>query len=241
MNSLVYNGKSFNQRDDNYVNLGELCATHGKRFHNWNRTQTAKDYLTALAETLAQSDAHICTPDKLIISDVDAIGGNSGTWGHPLVAIEVARWISPAFGVWCNQHVKTLIESGSTAIAQPIQPQLPQTYLEALKALVAAEEQRTLLEAEKALLEKTNLALAETVDELFDYSSILRVSKFNGVSEKVFSWHRLKAVSEQLGAEIKRVPSPRFEYQNLYSHDAWRVAYPNVRLPETTTLVVHTA
>lgn len=146
------------------------------------------------------------------------------------------------FQKWLFAEVLPSIrKTGQYAIAQPAQPQLPQTYLEALEALVVTEKQRILLEAEKALLEKTNLALAEAVDELFDYSSILRVAKFNGVSEKVFSWHRLKAVSEQLGAEIKRVPSPRFEYQNLYSHDAWRVAYPNARLPETTTLVVHTA
>lgn len=231
MNSLVYNGKSFNQREsDGYVNLGQLCATHGKKQNDWGRLKFSNVYLEALSGATG-----------IPVADLITVQNGNATWGHPLVAIEVARWISPAFGVWCNQHVKTLIETGSTAIAQPVQPQLPQTYLEALKALVAAEEQRTLLEAEKALLEKTNLVLAETVDELFDYSSILRVSKFNGVSEKVFSWHRLKAVSEQLGAEIKRVPSPRFEYQNLYSHDVWRVAYPNVRLPETTTLVIHAA
>ena len=144
------------------------------------------------------------------------------------------------FQKWLFEEVLPSIrKTGQYAIAQPTQPQLPQTYLEALEALVVTERQRVLLQAEKALLEKTNLALAEAVDELFDYSSILRVAKFNGVSEKLFSWHRLKAVSLELGHEIKRVPSPRFEYQNLYSHDVWRVAYPGVALPETTTLVIN--
>lgn len=228
MNSLVYNGKSFSQREsDGYINLGQLCATHGKKQNDWGRLKSSNAYLEALSGAAG-----------IPVADLITVQNGNATWGHPLVAIEVARWISPAFGVWCNQHIKTLIETGSTAIAQP---QLPQTYLEALEALVVTEKQRMLLEAEKALLEKANLALAEAVDELFDYSSILRVAKFNGISEKVFSWHRLKAVSEQLGVEIKRVPSPRFEYQNLYSHDVWRVAYPNARLPETTTLVVHSA
>lgn len=144
------------------------------------------------------------------------------------------------FQKWLFEEVLPSIrKTGQYAIAQPTQPQLPQTYLEALEALVVTERQRVLLQAEKALLEKTNLALAEAVDELFDYSSILRVAKFNGVSENLFSWHRLKAVSLELGHEIKRVPSPRFEYQNLYSHDVWRVAYPGVALPETTTLVIN--
>ena len=231
MNNLSYKGKSFNQREsDGYVNLGQLCATHGKKQNDWGRLKSSNVYLEALSE-----ETGIPVTDLIIVQH-----GNA-TWGHPLVAIEVARWINPKFGVWCNQHIKTLIETGSTAIAQPGQPQLPQTYLEALKALVAAEEQRELLEAEKALLEETNHALAEAVDELFDYSSIIRIAKFNGISEKSFKWHRLKAASNKLGLEIKKVPCPRFGEKNLYSHDAWRLAYPGVSLPETTTLVVHAA
>ena len=117
---------------------------------------------------------------------------------------------------------------------------LPTTYIDALKALVAAEEQKALLEAERALLEQTNAALSEAVDELFNYSSIIRVAKFNNVKEAVFSWHRLKAATKQLGLEVKKVPSARYEYQLLYPHDAWRLAYPGVALPETTTLVINT-
>lgn len=112
----------------------------------------------------------------------------------------------------------------------------PQTYLEALKALVATEEEKQVLLLENQQLQKDNLQLAEAVDDLFNYSSIVRIAKFNGVSEKHFSWRRLKVVSQQMGLEIKKVPCPRFEYKLLYSHDAWRYAYPNYRLPETTTL-----
>jgi len=237
MTNLVYNGKSFNQREDGYVNLGELCATHGKKFGNWSRLESAKDYLKALAETLTHSESHICTSDGMVVSGFDASGGKSGTWGHPLVAIEVARWINPAFGVWCNMHIKTLVETGKTEISQS-QLQLPQSYLEALKALVVVEEEKQLLLAEKALLEEENHALAEAVDELFDYSSIIRIAKFNGVSESGFSWRSLKAVSIKLGKEVKRVPCPRYEFKNLYSHDVWRVCYPEYKLPETTTLVI---
>ncbi|MGL4500172.1 MAG: KilA-N domain-containing protein, partial [Planktothrix sp.] len=116
INSLTYNGQKINQRADGYVNLGELCATHGKKYANWSRLDSSQAYLEALAETLTESESHIWEANKLVIPDTNAIGGYSGTWGHPLVAIEVARWISPKFGVWCNIHIKTLIETGSTAI-----------------------------------------------------------------------------------------------------------------------------
>ena len=118
------------------------------------------------------------------------------------------------------------------------QPQLPANYIEALKALVALEEAKVIADAERALLEEQNQQLAEAVDELFDYSSIVRIAKFNKVSEKLFKWQTLKAVSKKMELEIKRVPCPRFEYKNVYSHDVWRVCYPAMRLPETTTFIV---
>jgi anti-repressor protein len=117
-------------------------------------------------------------------------------------------------------------------------PQLPESYLDALKALVKSEEQKLLLLAEKAQLEKENEALAEAVDELFDYSSIIRVAKFNHVHEKAFEWRKLKAASDAMKVEVKRVPCPRFEWKNLYAHDVWRFCYPEMRLPETTTLII---
>lgn len=124
-------------------------------------------------------------------------------------------------------------------------PQLPQTYLEALKALVASEEERVRLEHENVLLQTENNILeieterqAEIIDELFDYSSIIRIAKYNNVDEKTFRWRRLKAASLQLGIEIKKAPCPRYVTKNLYHHDVWRVAYPDISLPETTTIRV---
>ncbi len=120
-------------------------------------------------------------------------------------------------------------------LAASTQRQTPQTYLEALKALVAVEEQKVLLEAENTQLRSEVTELSEQVDELFEYSSIIRVAKFNNVHEKKFDWRKLKAASTVKEIEIKQVPCPRFGVKNLYSHDAWRYCYPNVALPETNT------
>lgn len=91
-------------------------------------------------------------------------------------------------------------------------------------------------EAENAILIEENEQLAEALDELFNYSSILRIAKFNGVPETSYSWRTLKIAARKLGLELKRVPCPRFETRLLYPHDAWRLAYPDALLPETTTL-----
>ena len=118
-----------------------------------------------------------------------------------------------------------------------IQPK-PKTKLELAEEVLALakanielikEQQR--LELENKFLCEENEYLAEEVDELYGFSSIIRVALHNDVSEKNFSWHKLKAVSKSLNLEIKRVPCPRFETKNLYSHLAWKQAYANVKLP----------
>lgn len=117
-------------------------------------------------------------------------------------------------------------------------PTVPQSYAKALLEAGRLALELEKAEAEKALLEEQNEQLAEAVDELFDYSSIIRIAKFNDVCETRFKWQTLKSMSMKLGYEIKKVPCPRFEWKNLYAHDVWRVCYPDMRLPETTTLVV---
>ncbi len=115
----------------------------------------------------------------------------------------------------------------------------PKSALELAREQVRLLEQIELQEAQIKLLEADNERQAEVIDELFEYSSIIRVAKYNGCSEKAFQWHKLKAASKALNVEIKKVPCPRYGEKNLYSHDAWRLAYPGYRLPETTTLVIN--
>jgi prophage antirepressor-like protein len=139
------------------------------------------------------------------------------------------------FQDWVFEEVLPAIrKTGQYAIAH----QVPKTYSQALLEAARLAEENERLEAQNILLEQQNEQLSEAVDELFNYSSIVRVAKFNGISETQFKWHKLKAVSTQMGLEIKKVPCPRFVEKNLYSHDAWRVAYPGIPLPETTTLVI---
>lgn len=226
MNSLQnfdYNGQLIQRREGGFVNLTQMCQANGKRIDNWLRLKQTRDYVTVLGNSLQ------C---EVVYSEE---GVNGGTWGHPSLAINLARWISPQFAVWCDAHIFHLMESGETSLAIAT---VPKTYAQALLEAGRLAMELEKAQSENALLEKENEQLSEAVDELFDYSSILRVAKFNNVSETNFRWRSLKAASMELGLEVKRVPCPRFEHKNLYSHDAWRRCYPSIRLPEVTTLVI---
>ena len=116
---------------------------------------------------------------------------------------------------------------------------LPESFGQALLAAAQIqlekeelEKEQKLLKAELKIVEETNEKLAEIADELFQYSSIIRIAKFNNVSEKSFRWQRLKAGSEELGHEVKKAPCPRFGIKNLYHNEVWMYCYPDINLPD---------
>lgn len=39
-----------------------------------------------------------------------------GTWGHPLLAVKVARWISPQLANWLDAHSYVLMSDGKTSL-----------------------------------------------------------------------------------------------------------------------------
>jgi hypothetical protein len=71
----------------------------------------------------------------------------------------------------------------------------PQTYLEAKEQLAL---ENSILQSQVQDLEADNERQAELVDELYNYSSIVRVAKLNNISEKSFNWRRLKSTCEVL-------------------------------------------
>jgi hypothetical protein len=161
MNNLAvfnYNGQTISRRHDGFINLTQMCQANDKRIDNWTRLKQTQDYTRVLGNSLTSEV--VCSEE----------GVNGGTWGHPSLAINLARWISPEFAVWCDGHIFNLMSTGTTAIAH----QIPKTYSQALLEAAKLAEENERLEAQNILLEQQNEQLSEAVDELFNYSSIVR-------------------------------------------------------------------
>jgi hypothetical protein len=116
MSNLVYKGSSFEQRDsDGMVNLTAMCKANGKEVSNWYQLDQSKAYIAAL---VSSPEIPGDETGEIFVSKPGPIANGGGTWGHPLIALAVAQWISPEFHVWCNLHIKTLIETGETSMLQ---------------------------------------------------------------------------------------------------------------------------
>lgn len=84
---------------------------------------------------------------------------------HEDVAIEFARWLSPAFAIWCNDRIKELMKYGITATETTIDSIIadPDNGIRLLTALKQEREQRQLAESRAALLEEVNKEQAPKV------------------------------------------------------------------------------
>ena len=99
---------------------------------------------------------------------------------------------------------------------EKLKPKVPQTYLEALKELVAVEEEKERLQLE--------------LDRSKDWYSIKRVAALNGVSWKIFDWRKLKKVGEQKGYEVRKIFDANYGEVNTYHREVWEAAYPRYEI-----------
>jgi hypothetical protein len=92
---------------DGWVNATQMAKAFGKRTENFLRTDSAKAFIAALEADLAVSTV---TPKSVTVRQ----GGiEQGTWMHPDLALEFARWLSPEFAIWTNRVIRRVL-AGNT-------------------------------------------------------------------------------------------------------------------------------
>ena len=100
MDCRIWNGVEIQRRPaDGFVNATAMCKAGGREWFSYFRTERTQAYIAALAAV-----PQICGTG--IGGLVQSIQGGrpefQGTWVHPRLAVDLARWISPAFAVWMD-------------------------------------------------------------------------------------------------------------------------------------------
>jgi hypothetical protein len=110
----IWNGTPISRRTtDGYVNATAVCRANGKQWSKYRESERCQTYLDALVET-----SEIRMFD--LIESRQGQGG--GTWVHPQVAVDLARWISAPFAVWMDGWFLGEI---NRLAAKPANPQPP--------------------------------------------------------------------------------------------------------------------
>lgn len=217
-----YNGSSvsfFNGKNV-MVNATEMAKVFGKRPAKWLELPSTKEFLSALVDVRKSDFA-------LIQTDKGGINGGGGTWMHEDVALEFARWLSPAFAIWCNDRIKELLTYGMTA-TQPTLDEIvdnPDLVIKLATQLKHEREEKARLEAENATKTKAieeaqpSVTFTNAVkgsDSSCLVGELAKLIKQNGydIGEKrLFKWLRENGY---LGSHGERYNIPNQRWAHLF-------------------------
>lgn len=106
----TWNDAPITRRDsDGFADATGMCEANGKRWFDYHRSDRTADYIEALTETTGLSR------DELIISTTTGPNHLRGTWVHPRLAVDLARWISPQFAVWMDGWFLEQLDAATAA------------------------------------------------------------------------------------------------------------------------------
>ena len=153
-NPVVYSYKgseiSFMSGDNVMANATEMAKPFGKQPIDWLKTNQSKDYIETFSKLKFISLADLVQVIKG--------GNNPGTWMHEDVALEFARWLSPAFAIWCNDRIKELLKTGVATVSND-----DEAIAYAMQVLNRRLEES---KAEKERLQEENARQGETINLL---------------------------------------------------------------------------
>ena len=93
----TWNDAPISRRDgDGYADATAMCQANGRLYADYQRLDRTSAYLQALAASLG------IPADQLVITTTTGPNHLRGTWVHPRLAVDLARWLSPQFAVWMD-------------------------------------------------------------------------------------------------------------------------------------------
>ena len=132
-----YNGVAVAFRNDAWLNATAIAEHFGKRVQHYLSTERTQEYIKALSNCFSSEAAKTASEHNQWVI-VRKGGSAQGTWLHPKLAIDFARWLSPEFAVWCDAQIEQIL-----GINHAPQPRAPKTR-KALSGGLTLEQQDTI-------------------------------------------------------------------------------------------------
>lgn len=198
LESRSWNGTAISRRTtDGFVNATAMCKANGKRWNDYFDTDRATQYLEALSET---------TGIPVVSLYQSEMGRNGGTWVHPQVSVDLARWISAPFAVFMDNW---FLEEVNGRVSQVRDTQLP-----APDVLETVDRAMGLLERlggvdERAQMLLRDVVLNHTMKAAGGTAPMLEAAKELTLSEKLIEMgcpsHKATPLATRIGREVKKL------------------------------------
>lgn len=134
LKTVNFDGISVSFTENGYLNATKIAKHYGKQVRDYLINNRTKDYIRALDEhlseapkTASQIDGKNSEAPKMASEQNQLViivkGGKSneqGTWLHPKLAIDFARWLNPRFAVWCDMQIEQMLMSSAQSLTAQI-------------------------------------------------------------------------------------------------------------------------
>lgn len=147
------------RQSDGYMNLTALCREFNRIPNDFLRLSTTQDMIGALASDLGEIRENLVFTSR-------GVGRDSGTWIHPEMAIEAARWVKPVFSIQCNRIIARLMAMHNSTPEPREAPLRIPTTTEALRALAEYSEKLDCEREKFKESEQERLRLSDVVKEV---------------------------------------------------------------------------
>lgn len=91
------------RESDGYLHATSICKQAGKSLDHWLDNTSTQKYLESLRRFLIPQNS-----GELEMLETKK-GKYGGTWIHPCLVVEFARWIDFEFSIWANQKVQEVL------------------------------------------------------------------------------------------------------------------------------------
>lgn len=98
--TCTYQGHELIYQDDGWFNATKAAEKFNRRVDHWLKAGETADYIKALCEISN-------TPKKGYLKTKR--GNNGGTWLHPKLAVNFARWLDVRFAIWCDEQIDNIV------------------------------------------------------------------------------------------------------------------------------------
>lgn len=179
----TYNDLDVIFTEDAYVNITPIAKYYKKRPNDYLRLTRTEEYIQALAGKLSSAGNPVDV-NSLVITVEGGFSNGNGTWLHPKLVIDFARWLNPEFALWCDEQIENILR------VKQVEFQTPTTFAEALRAyadeIESHENTRKLLQDAKDLIEesKPKLRYHDIVLSCPDLLTVTQISQDYSISNQ---------------------------------------------------------
>ena len=161
-------------------------------------------------------------PISSLVIEISGRANSQGTWVHPEIAVDLARWVSVEFRIWANRTLMKVMMN-----QEPVQQQ-SMTQIQLLAALaqqLAEQEQHLLQQQQQQTQILARLKAVEVEQDRVNTPcghkySVVGFANLQGleisVKEAGTKGRKASALCRKQGIEIERIHDPRFGKVGLY-------------------------